>query len=186
MAFTTKYVFDLDHTLYNEKECTESTNSKTYYNSFKTKPFLNQLLKAIPYKKYILTNATKLHAEDVLKRLGIEKHFHKTLSTDMVNNSLKPELPIYLAAMQEFGIKPNDNVYFFEDQPDNLETAKTEFGWNTVLLTDRKMKKPKYVDFMFPKVEDALLFFQIRENFKKDGIKQSSFKRVKSPKKTTK
>jgi putative hydrolase of the HAD superfamily len=181
MSFTTKFVFDLDLTLYNEKECTESKNQKVYYNSFKTKPFLNQLLEAIPYKKFILTNATFAHAEDVLARLGIDKHFSKILSTDMVEGALKPSIPIYLSAMKEFGLKPNDNIFFFEDQPDNLHTAKTQFGWTTILLTDRKMKKPKYIDYIFPKIEDALLFFQIKENFKKDNILLS--RPIKSPKK---
>ena len=40
------YIFDLDWTLYSEKDVDDSTNTK-YYKSFERKPLLNKLLKSL-------------------------------------------------------------------------------------------------------------------------------------------
>ncbi len=67
---TIKFIFDLDLTLYADNEYTQTDDEDIYYNSFKRKPFLKELLQSIPHPKYILTNASKDHADDVLKKNG--------------------------------------------------------------------------------------------------------------------
>ena len=163
-----KFVFDLDLTLYSEKDCKDTECQRVYYNSFKEKNFLKQLLKTIPYTKYILTNANYLHAEDVLKRLGIFNEFKGILSSDMfADEDIKPSLPIYIEAIKHFKIKSREVVYFFEDQPDNLKTAKEKLKWNTVLICPEPFKKPSYIDYVFKTIEEALLFFIVRDKFRK-------------------
>jgi HAD superfamily hydrolase (TIGR01509 family) len=162
-----KFVFDLDLTLYSDKECTESNNERIYYNSFKEKKQLKQLLDNVKYNKYILTNATYPHAEEVLKRLGVFELFNGILSTDMIDNKMKPEPSVYKTASKLFRIKPNENVYFFEDQTINLKTAKDKFKWNTILICPNTSKKEKHVDYLFKNIEDALTFFTVKEKFNK-------------------
>lgn len=164
----TKLVFDLDLTLYSENDYIDTDNESLYYNSFKKKPFLNQLLSIIPYKKYILTNASYSHAEDVMKRIGIKQHFQKIISSDM-GEIYKPDLPIYVKAINNFMIEPTDTIYFFEDQIDNLKTAKERFKWNTILITREKIRKPKYVDYIFHSIEEALLFLIVKDDLGKQS-----------------
>ena len=96
----------------------------------------------------------------VLKKMRINDIFYNTLNTDEIT-SKKPNPKIYKFAINKFGIKSSDNIYFFEDTPENLSTAK-ELGWNTVFIGDwDKMfkKNTPYIDFYFRKIEDALIFF---------------------------
>jgi FMN phosphatase YigB (HAD superfamily) len=163
-----KYIFDLDHTLYSSNDCVENdANPLKYYNSFKHKNFLKQLLSNIDYNKYILTNANLAHAKDVLKRLDLSKQFKDIISTDE-SNCLKPDPIMYSMAVKRFKIKPKEVVYFFEDQRDNLLVAKRDFNWVTILIINEKIAKPAYVDYIFPKIEDALLFFTIKNKFDKN------------------
>ncbi len=161
-----KYVFDLDLTLYSDNDYKESNNEKIYYNSFKEKSYMKDLLRTIKHNKYILTNATYPHAEEVLKRLGVFEQFDGILSTDMVDDRMKPYLPIYKEAIKLFKIKPNEQIYFFEDQTINLKTAKDRFKWNTVLICPNTKKKDNHVDFLFKSIEEALQFFIIRDKLK--------------------
>ena len=58
----------------------------------------------------------------------------------------------------------------FEDNIENLETAKLKYGWTTILLTNNFSKTvpkyiyPPYVDFVFRNIEEALIFFMVREH----------------------
>ena len=78
-------------------------------------------------------------------------------------NSYKPYRIIYDTAIREFKVQPNENVYFFEDQVDNLKTAKNKYNWNTVLITPEKTRKNKHVDYKFDTIEDAVLFFIVKD-----------------------
>jgi HAD superfamily hydrolase (TIGR01509 family) len=163
-----KYIFDLDLTLYSENDFIDHSNPRLFYNSFKEKRMLKQLLSLIDYKKFILTNASYDHAVDVMKRLNITDQFHSIISSDIANDEFKPDKPIYDLAIKTFKVNRNETVYFFEDQIDNLKTAKKEYKWNTVLITPQKMRKPQYVDYIFPTIEEALLYFIVKDKMKKN------------------
>jgi FMN phosphatase YigB (HAD superfamily) len=159
------YVFDLDYTLYSKYNVNDKGNDDEFYNSFYEKQGMNQLLKSIK-RKYIFTNGNSEHANDVIKRMNLGKLFppNNVLSCDMVKDkngedSYKPDLHFYEAAIKKFNIQPNDKVYFFEDTKENLKTAKN-IGWNTVFLTEEKIytsKKPKYIDIVTKSVEEAII-----------------------------
>lgn len=163
-----KFIFDLDLTLYSENDYTDHSNPRIFYSSFKEKRVLKQLLTLIDYKKYILTNASYDHAVDVMKRLNIIDQFHSIISSDIANDKFKPDREIYDLAIKTFKVNKNETIYFFEDQIDNLKTAKKEYGWNTILITPQKMRKPQYVDYIFPTIEEALLYFIVKDKVKRD------------------
>jgi len=161
-----KFIFDLDYTLYSCHDCIETDNSEVFYNSFKQKNFMNHLLNQLDYDKFIFTNGSYSHAKLVLDKLNNKELFKSIVSTDMVFDKLKPDKMMYEAAIEEFNIKRNEEVYFFEDAIENLEMAKKGYGWNTVLINPENMgRKPAYIDYVFKTIEEALLFFVVKEKF---------------------
>lgn len=157
---TIKFIFDLDLTLYGDNEYSDTTDEKEYYESFKRKPFLKEILNSIPHPKYILTNASKDHAVDVLKKMGLSKCFKQIMSSDMFE-LYKPSIATYKVAINLFKVKDTDKVYYFEDLAENLKPAKENYGWTTIWLTKEAMahkRKPKYVDHKFVSVEEAMLY----------------------------
>jgi|688.fasta_scaffold272312_2 FMN phosphatase YigB (HAD superfamily) len=157
---TIKFIFDLDLTLYSDNEYTQTDDEDIYYNSFKRKPFLKELLQSIPHPKYILTNASKDHAEDVLKKMGITKCFKNMMSADMFE-LYKPSIQTYKVAINLFKIRDTDKVFYFEDLAENLKPAKENYNWTTIWLTKNahnNKRKPKYVDYKFSSVEEAMMY----------------------------
>jgi FMN phosphatase YigB (HAD superfamily) len=156
---TIKFVFDLDLTLYGDNEY-EEDGDKVKYESFKKKPFLKQVLNNISHPKYILTNASKDHAEDVLKRMGIDKCFKNIMASDMFE-LYKPAIQTYKVAINLFKINENDKVFYFEDLAENLKPAKENYNWITIWLNKDahiNKRKPKYVDYKFASVEEAMMY----------------------------
>jgi len=157
---TIKFIFDLDLTLYSDNEYTNTDNEELYYNSFKRKPFLKELLLSIPHPKYILTNASKDHADDVLKKMGITKCFKNMMSADMFD-LFKPSIQTYKVAINLFKIRDTDRVFYFEDLAENLKPAKENHNWTTIWLTKNahmNKRKPLYVDYKFGSVEEAMMY----------------------------
>ena len=59
--------------------------------------------------------------------------------------------------------KRNDyKIIFFDDLLDNLVTAK-RIGWMTVWISDKFNEKPEYIDYSFPNIYDALIYFRLKE-----------------------
>ena len=156
-----KYIFDLDYTLYNRRDNINEINTQMYYNSFRKKPFLKHLLSELNKEYYLFKNGNSIHADFVLKKMDVNKFFpyNKIMARDKMENLLKPDIQTYQRVINQFNICPvKDTVYFFEDTIENLQTSKKYFNWNTVLIGDHR-SKPKGVDYVFPHIEDALLFF---------------------------
>tara|TARA_B110000211_G_C14093227_1_gene560756 strand:+ start:6288 stop:6809 length:522 start_codon:yes stop_codon:yes gene_type:complete len=165
-------VFDLDMTLYNSSDFINSPIAHIYYNSFTKKSLLLYLLNTMPCAKFIFTNATHSHAKLVLETLGLREIFPEKhiISTDMIDNKLKPLLETYVLAEQKFKIRaPQQTILFFEDQLQNLVAAKKR-NWTTILITDTRTTEacPDFVDYCFKNIEDALVYFS--NVMKKDGI----------------
>ena len=155
----TKYIFDIDLTLYSKKDFIDNTDDETFYNSMKQKNKLRELLLAIPYKKYILTNGSFEHAYKILEKLNLENIFE-----EMVNGYnlqvYKPMPYIYHEAQYEFEIDDKDKVYYFEDLKENLKISKELYNWITVLIDpENDDSKEKYIDHTFRTIEDAVTYF---------------------------
>ena len=91
----------------------------------------NQLTRLVG-KKYIFTNGSKAHADNVTKRIGIEKLFDGVF--DIVNSGFipKPSIEPYKKIIQKYGIDPEYCV-FIEDIARNLKPAY-ELGMKTVWI----------------------------------------------------
>jgi hypothetical protein len=132
-----------------------------------------------PYKKYILTNATKDHAMEVTKRIGICHAIpHANIySIDMAPfNIMKPDPIMYHRACNHFGIQKNDIVFYFEDLKENLQPVKILYNnWKTVWICPNKetlTRIPPYVDMVFTTIEAALLHIYsiLKVNKKSDAV----------------
>ena len=160
-----KYIFDLDLTLYSEKDYKDTENQKEYYDSFKPKHLLADLLKMLSGNKFILTNANIPHAKDVLGKLELHNIFSDIIASDIAGDQYKPSPNIYHIANHEFEIKKTDTVYFFEDSLENIRAGKKFYNWEGVLIDPSRTKKPKTVDYMFKTIEEAIIFFIAKEKF---------------------
>lgn len=120
------------------------------YHVVRPDPVLRNLLQSMPQPKYIFTNADKVHADVVLKLLGVEDLFKGILCFETFNShvaiakasggKLDPTVPIVckplVACMQEalqlMQINPAKALYF-DDSARNIFGGK-EVGLHTVLV----------------------------------------------------
>ena len=94
---------------------------------------LDEALHALPGRKLIFTNGTVAHAESVLKRLGVTRHFKDIF--DIVHSDYipKPQRGPYEKFIRQTNIRPETSA-MFEDIARNLE-APHDMGMTTVLVT---------------------------------------------------
>lgn len=167
-----KYIFDLDNTLYSDLEIIDvefdNDNIEIFYNSIKPKYFLNQLIEQLS-PVYLFTNGTIEHVNEVLKKLKFKNIFKNknSLTRDEMKDSMKPDIEVFKKAIQKFELKKNDNIFFFEDNSQNLKIAKILFNWNTILINPYLEYKPEYVDYLFKTIENAVLHFVFKKNLNK-------------------
>ena len=111
---------------------------------------LREVLLLIPGKKYIFTNGTKHHAENVLKKLNLENIFQSIFGIKEANYLPKPNIKTYDLFLKNNKIDPKTCI-MFEDMSRNLIPAK-ELGMTTVLLKrelpnkHNSLHKDKYKD----------------------------------------
>ena len=111
---------------------------------------LREVLLLIPGKKYIFTNGTKHHAENVLKKLNLENIFQSIFGIKEANYLPKPNIKTYNLFLKNNKIDPKTSI-MFEDMSRNLVPAK-ELGMTTVLLkrelpnNNNSLQKDKYKD----------------------------------------
>jgi len=105
-------------------------------NSLQEDNDLRKILLLLPGKKYIFTNGTKKHAENVLKKLNLENIFQSIFGIKEANYLPKPNLETYNLFLKTYKIDPKTSI-MFEDMGRNLIPAK-ELGMKTVLL-ERKL-----------------------------------------------
>ena len=99
---------------------------------------LNEIIKELPGKKFIYTNGSKKHAENVLNKLEMQKIFDHIFDIKESNFIPKPNIKSYQKFIKKMNIDPKVSV-MFEDIGRNLEPAKN-IGMQTVLIL-RKIKK---------------------------------------------
>ena len=105
-------------------------------NSLQEDNDLRKILLLLPGKKYIFTNGTKKHAENVLRKLNLENIFQSIFGIKEANYLPKPNLETYNLFLKTYNIDPKTSI-MFEDMGRNLIPAK-ELGMKTVLL-ERKL-----------------------------------------------
>jgi putative hydrolase of the HAD superfamily len=93
---------------------------------------LGDALEQLPGRKLILTNGTKKHADAVMKRLDIDKHFEDVFDIIAAELEPKPSRRTYENFLSRHGVDPG-KAAMFEDLARNLEVPHT-LGMTTVLV----------------------------------------------------
>lgn len=98
---------------------------------------LGRLLRRLPGKKILLTNAPRQYAQQVLRHLGLQRHFAAQVAVEAmrVHGQLqpKPSRPFLRKLLAAHG-RPAQSCILVEDSIDNLRAAKRE-GLRTVWVT---------------------------------------------------
>ena len=93
---------------------------------------LSKIIKNLPGDKFIFTNGSKKHAENVLKQLEMSGIFDDIFDIKESNFIPKPNINAYLSFIDKTKIEPDVSI-MFEDIGRNLEAAK-KLGMKTVLI----------------------------------------------------
>lgn len=96
-------------------------------------PALASVIEQLPGKKFIFTNGTVRHAENVGNRLGITHLFDDVFDIVAADYLPKPNADIYPKMLDRFAIDASRSA-FFEDMARNLTPAH-RLGMATVLVT---------------------------------------------------
>jgi putative hydrolase of the HAD superfamily len=95
-------------------------------------PALGAAIAELPGRKLILTNGTRNHADEVLRRLGIDKHFEDIFDIKAAELEPKPNAAVYERFLRRHNVDPRQAV-LFEDLARNLEVPHA-LGMTTVLV----------------------------------------------------
>lgn len=102
-------------------------------------PILGDALERLPGRKLILTNGTRKHAEAVMKRLDIDKHFEDVFDIAAADLEPKPKPLVYDRFLKKHGVDPQ-KAAMFEDLARNLEVPH-HLGMTTVLVVPPKTRQ---------------------------------------------
>jgi putative hydrolase of the HAD superfamily len=95
------------------------------------------LLRRLPGRKILLTNAPQRYSQDVMRHLGLQRHFarHVAIESMRVHGQLrpKPSRPMLRRLLAREGLQPSRCV-LVEDTTMNLRAARV-LGIRTVLVT---------------------------------------------------
>lgn len=108
------------------------------YSALLPDPELGEAIKALPGRKFILTNGSVKHAEAAAGALGILDHFEDIFDIVAAGYLPKPAGQTYekFAALKQLDTK---RAAMFEDLPRNL-VAPRAMGMKTVLLVPRNLE----------------------------------------------
>ena len=95
-------------------------------------PELGHAIEQLPGRKLILTNGTRKHAEAVMKRLEIDRHFEDVFDIAAADLDPKPQPQVYDRFLKKHGVEPRKSA-MFEDLARNLSVPHA-LGMTTVLV----------------------------------------------------
>lgn len=95
-------------------------------------PALEAAIAALPGRKVIFTNGSVSHAERVMEKVGIGRHFEAIFDIVASDFIPKPEIGVYRRLCTEHRIEPTEAV-MIDDMPRNLAPAHA-LGMTTVLV----------------------------------------------------
>jgi putative hydrolase of the HAD superfamily len=102
------------------------------YSPLTPNPALGAAIEELPGRKLILTNGTRNHADEVLRRLGIDKHFEDIFDIKSAELEPKPNAAVYERFLARHRVDPRQAA-LFEDLARNLEVPHA-LGMTTVLV----------------------------------------------------
>jgi putative hydrolase of the HAD superfamily len=95
-------------------------------------PALGAALERLPGRKLILTNGTRKHAENVMRRLEVDRHFEDVFDIAAADLDPKPLPQVYERFLKRHDVDPK-RAAMFEDLARNLEVPHA-LGMTTVLV----------------------------------------------------
>ena len=95
-------------------------------------PALGEALERLPGRKLILTNGTRKHADAVMRRLEVDRHFEDVFDIAAADLDPKPLPQVYERFLKRHHVDP-ERAAMFEDLARNLETPHA-LGMTTVLV----------------------------------------------------
>ena len=95
-------------------------------------PALGAAIAELPGRKFVLTNGTRRHADAVMRRLEIERHFEDVFDIKAAELEPKPRPAAYQRFLARHGVDPRRSA-IFEDLARNLEVPHA-LGMITVLV----------------------------------------------------
>jgi putative hydrolase of the HAD superfamily len=133
------FIFDLDDTIIDEN--------------------LSRILNNLNSPKYIYSNGTYGHVEEILYKMKLTRMFDKIYARDTIS-FMKPYMESFKFVEQDIRKYYNNRnkYYFFDDRLENLKTAKSR-GWYTIWVSIDFLDKPYYVDYAFPNIHTAAMYF---------------------------
>jgi putative hydrolase of the HAD superfamily len=102
-------------------------------------PALGAALEKLPGRKLILTNGTRRHADAVMRRLEIHRHFEDVFDIVAAELEPKPLKQTYDRFLARHGVDPR-RAAMFEDLARNLEVPHG-LGMITVLVVPEKTRE---------------------------------------------
>lgn len=108
-----------------------------------TEPQLRAVVRRLPGRKFVFSNAPVHYSRAVLKALAIADLFDDVFSIEQTRFRPKPDTYGFLRLCRTNHLKPRGCI-MVEDSLENLRTAK-RLGMKTVWVT-RSAKAPAYVD----------------------------------------
>ena len=121
---------------------------------------LKEELIKIKEKKYIFTNGSHAHVENVTKQLGIDGLFDGAFDIVDANFVPKPHIDPYKKIIEKFNIEPTKSI-LIEDIAHNLEQAKN-LGMKTCWLVNEEAfaKKDAHKSYIDYKIKSLPSFLQ--------------------------
>ena len=94
---------------------------------------LREMVRTLPYRKFIFTNADAHHAERVLRVMDMLDCFDGIIDVRAINFYCKPEMEAYQIALQKADVHDPQTVIYLDDSLSNLIPA-TQLGMFTILV----------------------------------------------------
>jgi len=111
-------------------------------------------------KKFVFTNGSKEHVENIIKHLGIEDQFNGIFDIVDAEFHPKPEAKAFDLMVKKFKIDPKETLYI-EDIAKNLSIAKVRGSATVWLINDEYWgKKESDKDYIDYKIENLSLFLK--------------------------
>lgn len=117
-------------------------------------PDLRAALGALPGRKFVYTNGSRRHAEQVTEKMGLSHLFYDSFGIEDADYTPKPKQGSYDKFCALHGVDPKGAI-FFEDLARNLLPAK-EMGFTTVLVHSEKDWSHEPIEARPATLEDLL------------------------------
>ncbi|MEZ7894873.1 MAG: pyrimidine 5'-nucleotidase [Thauera sp.] len=110
---------------------------------------LRGMLRALPGRRIVFSNAPRHYAEAVLQIMGVRRLFEDVVGIEDLNYHPKPGIRAYRSLLQRRRLNAAQCI-MLEDSAVNLRTAK-RLGMRTVLVGGG-LRTPAYVDLRIPNI----------------------------------